>query len=242
MGAEKKKALLTIGAFFIFFLVLLIVNKNQSFLFLMLGCIIVGLSYFFVPINKKFIAENKLLFGSWRETVFYEHHVTVMELFQEDDAAQMSEEELREAVTEMSTTTMTAYETEDGFLFADGKISRRFVYIPKRDLDERQLSILLQFSSERCSGGYQRIHLRPAVHDKRIEDAEEMVTGACNKYYGADRLNLYDDESGERIDFTETEEESSAENAPSGYASTDLDVDAELERILSETEAYKHGK
>lgn len=241
MGAEKKKALVTIAALFIFFLVLLIVNKNQSFLFLMLGCVIVGLSYFFVPINKKFIAENKLLFGTWRETVFYEHHVTVMELFQEDDADRMSEEELREAVTEMSTSTMTAYETEDGFLFADGKISRRFVYIPKRDLNERQLSVLLQFSSERCSGGYQRIHLRPAVHDKRIEDAEEMVTGACEKYYGADRLNLYD-ESGERVEFTETEEEPSAESAQTRYASTDLDVDAELERILSETEAYRHGK
>lgn len=239
-GSEKKKALMTVAAFFVFFLVLLIINHNMSFLFLMLGCVIIALSYLFMPINKKFIAENKLLFGAWRETVFYEHHVTVMELFQENDAEQMSEEELREAITEIPTTMLTAYETDSGFLFADGKISRQFVYIPKRDLDETQLSVVLQFASERCSGGYHRIPLRAALHDSKTEDAEELVTGACEKYYGADKLNLYD-EDGARVDFSEEDDASPEEETPAGYPHTELDVDAELERILSETEANRHG-
>ena len=238
-GAEKKKALLAVSAFFILFLVLLIVNKSISFLFMMLGCVVVGASYFFVPINKKFIAENKLLYGAWRETVFYEHHVTVMELFQENDAESMTEDELREATTQISTSSLMSYETENGFLFADGKISRQFVYIPKRDLDDEQLSLVLQFASERCSGGYRRLHLRSALHDIKTEDPEEMVDGACRKYYGADRLELHD-ETGCRVTYPEEEEEEPAVRQRS--AETNLDVDAELERILAETEAFKHGK
>jgi hypothetical protein len=65
-----------------------------------------------------------------------------------------------------------------------------------------------------------------------------MVSGACEKYYGADRLDLHD-ETGNPINYTEEEEEPAAQ---SRSVSTDLDVDAELERILSEAEAYKHGK
>ncbi|MBR5372055.1 MAG: hypothetical protein IK130_07555 [Oscillospiraceae bacterium] len=237
-GAEKKKALFAVSAFFILFLVLLIINKSISFLFMMLGCIVVGASYFFVPINKKFIAENKLLYGGWRETVFYEHHVTVMELFHEDDSESMSEKELREATTSISTSSLAAYETENGFLFADGRISRQFVYIPKRDIDEEQLSALLQFASHRCSGGYRRLHLRSALHDMKTEDPEEMVSGACEKYYGAERLELHD-ETGYRVNYPEEEEEPAVVDRSAGMH---LDVDAELERILSEAEANKHGK
>ena len=65
-----------------------------------------------------------------------------------------------------------------------------------------------------------------------------MVSGACERYYGADRLNLHD-ETGFRVNYTEEEEEPAVQSRSAG---THLDVDAELERILSETEAYKHGK
>lgn len=252
-GSEKRLALIACIGFSIFFAILTVVLRNWILGIFAGASLMIGLSYFIVPINKKFIAENKLLFGTWRETVFYAHSVTVMELFQEDDALNMSDEELREAVTEMPTTSMIAYESEIGFLFADGKIAHRFVYIPKRDLSEAQLSALLEFAADRCSGGYQRVRFSNEPDAHSADSPEHLVEDACEQYYGADKLNLQEDDTEQPMpepvpapapkkQAPEPEKHIyTAKKAPS-LAGTELDVDAELARILAETEDEDDGE
>ena len=238
-GNERKIAMITCIVLFVICIVLLIVMKNITFLFYGIGCLIVGFAYLLVPVNKKFLATNRLMFGIARETGFYQHSVTTMEIFSDEDSTEMTEEEVEDATTVFQTGSMTAYENERGFLFAEGKITNQFLYIPKRGLTEEELSQLTDFAKERCSGGYRYLQMKSMIEGEQgdTEQAEEsvgdsLVSQVCDRYYGADKLHLHDEE-GHAIadeDDTAAEEEKIADNAAEEPAEiTEAEETAETE-------------
>ena len=231
-------------------LALLIILKNITFVFYAIGCVIIAISYWLVPVNRKFLANNKLQFGEWRETSFYPHSITVMEIFEENEAESMDADEIEEATTKISTVSLTAYENERGFLFAEGKIVNQFLYIPKRDLKKQELETIQEFAKERCTGGYHLLEMKSMIEDDNAEPEEEntgMTSAVCDRYYGAKKLHLYDAD-GHRVDMDEEEAEEALEEYDAEadaeleaehtevMDAPELDVDGEWERIIAEEE------
>ena len=236
-GSERKIAMIVCAALSVICLALVFIMHNYTFLFYGIGCLLVGLAYLFVPVNKKFIATNRLMFGTARETGFYPHMITTMEIFEDEEAAEMTEEEIEEATTVFSTGNITAYENERGFLFAEGKITNQFLYIPKRDLTETETGTIRAFAEENCSGGYHLVGVKSMVEPDENEteakpekeESSDFVNSVCDQYYGAEKLRLHGDdgfdidiEDGEEADGADAEEasepaedeESAAETAP----------------------------
>ncbi len=237
-GNEKKIGLITSVIFTAICILLIFVTDKIAFLFYGIGCLVVGLSYFLVPVNRKFLATNKLQFGEKQEIGFYPHKITTQELFDDD---QEDSGEYEDGETDFSTITLHAFENERGFLFADGRISNQFLYIPKRCLDEDETERIQQFAENRCSGGYKAVDTMIAEDDRETHAAK--TAAVCNKYYGADKLRLYDEE-GKRIRVDEEaaemlEKEEDAEQQAEHTEmmdEPDLDVEEEWERIISEDE------
>ena len=250
-GHEKKYAMVICIVLCILCIVLLIVLKNITFLFYGIGCLIVGAAYSLVPVNKKFLATNKLQFGEFRETSFYPHAITVMEYFDGEETADLSEEELESAITEVSTGSVRAYETQRGFVFADGKITNLFFYVAKRGQSEENIEALRSFAKEKCSGGYLLIESGSMLgENEKTEETSEntaLTDDIASQFYGASKLHLYDDD-GNRIYHEDAEEEAlekleEAEDAAQQAAHTltadapELDVDSEWEKIIAEEDA-----
>lgn len=238
-GSEKKIGLLTSIGLFAVCIVLMIVLHRLAFLFYGIACAVVGMSYFLVPVNRKFLANNKLQLGEKRETVFYPHSVTSEELYEDEDG---SDEEYEDSETEFSTLTLKVYENDRGFLFAEGKIINQFLYLPKRCLTDDEIEQVREFAHENCSGGYHETETFIAEDDTETRAAK--TDAVCDKYYGASNLRLYDD-NGNRIGTDEEEAANAfeaAEDAEQQEEHTavidepELDVDAEWERIISEDE------
>lgn len=201
-GSEKKIAMIVCGVLCAVCIALMFIMHNITFLFYGLGCILVGLAYMLVPVNKKFIATNRLMFGTARETGFYPHMLTTMEVFEDEDSAEMTEEEIEEATTVFPTSNLTAYENENGFLFAEGKITNQFLYIPKRDLTETEIGTVRAFAEENCDGGYHLVGTKSMIEPDQPEleeapqeeESSEFVDSVCDQYYGADKLRLHSDD------------------------------------------------
>ena len=242
-GNEKKISLAVCILLGIICLVLMIVLKNITFLFYCIGCLIVGIANFLVPVNRKFIAQNKLQFGEKREISFFPHQLSTFEILEDEE--ELSEEEREEATTVFSTGTMTAYENERGFLFADGKISNQFLYISKRQLSEEKIEKVRDYAKERCSGGYHLLVMKSMLEDDTDEKMDEtdetsFVSSVCNQYYGADKLRICDAD-GHRIhpeDEPFAEEDADEQQAEhTKFADVpEMDVDAEWQKIISEDE------
>ena len=204
-GSERQIAMVVCAVLCVICIVLMFIMHNYTFLFYGIGCILVGLAYLLVPVNKKFIATNRLMFGTARETGFYPHMLTTMEIFEDEEAAEMTEDEIEEATTVFSTGSLTAYENERGFLFAQGKITNQFLYIPKRDLTETETGAVRAFAEENCDGGYHLVGTKSMVESDeepdgeapQEEDTSEFVDSVCDQYYGADKLRLHSDDETE---------------------------------------------
>ena len=246
---DKSIGLFTCGILCIVCLALLLILHNITFVFYAIGCVIIAISYWLVPVNRKFLANNKLQFGEWREMSFYPHSITVMEIFEEDESSSMDEDEIEEATTKISTVSLTAYENERGFLFAEGKIVNQFLYIPKRDLKKQEIDAIQEFAKDRCSGGYHLLEMKSMIEDEdqELEDEEITTTSdVCDRYYGAKKLRLYDAD-GHRVEMDEDEADEEALEAYDAEADAELaeehtevmdapelDVDSEWERIIAE--------
>lgn len=237
-GNEKKIGLATSIVLLIICIVMMIVLKRMTFLFYGIGCAVIGLSYFLVPVNRKFLANNKLQFGEKRETSFYQHSVTTIELFDDDEEYDSDEN----AETALSTMMLKVYENERGFLFAEGKIVNQFLYLPKRCLNEEEIEDIREFAQENCTGGYQKTDT--VITEEDIHTHAAKTDAVCDKYYGASNLRLFD-ENGNRIGaddeeaaemLEEAEDAEQQEEHTAVIDEPELDVDAEWERIISEDE------
>ena len=224
-GNEKKIGLLTSIVLLIGFLIMIYVTKRIAFLFYGLFCFAIGLSYYLVPVNRKFLATNKLQYGERQEIGFCPHKITTEEIFEDDED---SDQEYEDAESGFSTITLHAYENDRGFLFADGKIVNQFLYLPKRCLDEEEIEKIRDFAQNRCSGGYKEVETMIAEGDKKTRAAK--TDAVCDKYYGASKLRLYDDD-GNRVHMDDGGEEPDAPDQD-----TELDVEEEWARIISEDE------
>ena len=246
---DKSAGLITCAVLCVICLALLLILQNITFVFYAIGCVIIAISYWLVPVNRKFLANNKLQFGEWRETSFYPHSITVMEIFEEDESDGMDEDEIEEATTKISTVSLTAYENEKGFLFAEGKIVNQFLYIPKRDLKKQELEAIQEFAKERCSGGYHLLEMKSMIEDDEQEQEDEEITttsDVCDRYYGVNKLHIYDAD-GHRVEMDEDEADEEAleeydaetdaalaEEHTEVMDAPELDVDSEWERIIAE--------
>ena len=225
--SDKRIGLVTCAVLILICVFITIVIKNITFLFYAAGCLLIGISYYLVPVNKKFIATNKLLFGEWREIGFYPHALTTMEIFDKNEAEEMDADEIEEATTSFSTNSLVAYENARGFLFAESKIVNQFVYVPKRELSRQAIAAIQDFAQNNCSGGYQLLEGKSMIEDEdapapeQEDDDTSLTSNICDQYYGAKKLRLYDAE-GHRVDLDEDAEEEALE-------ALDAEEDAELE-------------
>ena len=225
--SDKRIGLVTCAVLILICVFITIVIKNITFLFYAAGCLLIGISYYLVPVNKKFIATNKLLFGEWREIGFYPHALTTMEIFDKNEAEEMDADEIEEATTSFSTNSLVAYENARGFLFAESKIVNQFVYVPKRERSRQAIAAIQDFAQNNCSGGYQLLEGKSMLEDEdapapeQEDDDTSLTSNICDQYYGAKKLRLYDAE-GHRVDLDEDAEEEALEEL-------DAEEDAELE-------------
>jgi hypothetical protein len=229
-GNEKKIGLLVSIALFLACILLTFVLSRLTLLFYGIGCAVIGLSYYLVPVNRKFLATNKLQFGEKREISFYPHQVTTMELFDDDN-----DDEYENSETAFSTMMLKVYENDRGFIFAEGKIVNQFLYLPKRCLSEEEIEEVRAFAQEKCSGGYHEADTMISEEDTETRAAK--TDAVCDKYYGMENLRLCDDE-GNRI-HTEDEDAEPEENAKAHterIEEPEMDIDAEWEKIISEDE------
>lgn len=245
--SDKRIGLITCGVLIAICIFMTIITKNITFLFYAGGCLLIGISYFLVPVNKKFIATNKLLFGEWREITFYPHALTTMEIFEKNETAEMDADEIEEATTSFSTNNLVAYENARGFLFAESKIVNQFMYVPKRELSRQTAAAIQEFAQNNCSGGYQLLEGKSMIEDEdapapvQEDDDTTLTSDICNQYYGAKKLHLYDAD-GHRVDpdsgvTEEYEAEADAEQAASHTETIDLpelDIEETLGSIISE--------
>lgn len=215
-NSDKRIGLITCAALAAICLFLMILFHNFTFIFYAAGCVIIGISYYLVPVNKKFIATNKLLYGEWREITFYPHSVSTMEIFDKDEAKDMDADEIEDATTSFSTTSIKAYENNRGFLFADGKIVNQFVYVPKQGLSRSDAAEIRKYAEENCSGGYELLEGASLIEEDvpgNTEDAGDpasLTANVCDQYYGAKKLHLYDAE-GHRVHMDEDESDEYAD-------------------------------
>ncbi|MCQ2417088.1 MAG: hypothetical protein MJ071_04665 [Oscillospiraceae bacterium] len=236
-GKDRKIAMISCGVIAAICILLLILWKNITFLFYAIGACIVGYMYLKMPVNKKFIATNKLHFGERRLTTFYPHSISTMELLQ--DGESLDEEEVEEATTTVSTVSLKAYENERGFLFAEGKIVSLFLYVPKRNLSDNEINAIRDFAEERCSGGYQLLEMKSIIEDAHENDDDSAETGmtnaVCEQYYGAKKLRLYDAD-GQRVRMDDEEEDfdMAEEEQPETDSLEEDDIDKFPEDIADE--------
>ncbi|MBP0976262.1 MAG: hypothetical protein J6P20_09370 [Oscillospiraceae bacterium] len=235
--SDKSIGLITCGVLIAICIFITIMTKHIAFIFYAVGCLVIGLSYYLVPVNKKFIATNKLLFGEWREITFYPHAVTTMEIFDKHETAEMDAEEIEEATTSFSTNSLIAYENMRGFLFAENKIVNQFLYIPKRELSRQTVAAIQDFAQNKCSGGYQLLEGKSMLGDdetpvpEQEDDDTSLTSDICNQYYGAKKLHLYDAE-GRKIELDSEEEEELEEYD----AEADEELEAEHTEIMDAPE------
>ena len=239
---DRKIAVITCVVLALICVLVMIIIHNFTFLIYAGACLVAGVLYWVVPVNRKFIAQNKLQFGEKREIGFYPHRITSFEILEDEET--LSEEEKAEATSEFSTGNMTAYESERGFLFADGKIANQFVYVPKRKLDEQDAENIREFAKQRCSAGYHLLEMRTMLDGSDGTEEEDenggdsFVSEVCDQYYGIKKLHLHDD-SGKRIsdeDEALTGDDAQQEAHTEIMDAPDMDVDAEWEKIISEEE------
>lgn len=200
---DRKIALIFCLCLAVVCIVLLIILRNISFLFYTIACVVIGLAYIKIPTNRKFIATTRLLMGEKQTLTFMPHSICVEELYESDEAfgEAVDEEENEDAGIIMKTSNMMVYENERGFLFADGKITNLFVYVPKRDLDEAQIEQLKEYANERCSKGYVILEMDAHIVDTDENEEEAMLSAlsashvdAREQYYGSKRLRLRNEE------------------------------------------------
>lgn len=239
-NSDKRIGLITCAVLCAICLFLMILLKNITFLFYAIGCVIIGCSYYLVPANKKFIATNRLLFGEWRETAFYPHSVSTIEIFEKDE--DMDEDEIEEATTVISTTGLKAYENARGFLFADGKIVNQFLYVPKRELSRQEIAEIHDFAENNCSGGYQLLETESMLGedaDSVPEDADapSLTADVCDQYYGAKKLRLYDSD-GHRVGVDDDDEalpeESDAAEDEVITAAPEMDIEEVYQDVIQD--------
>lgn len=234
-GKDRKISMIVCMAVAALCIFMFIMWKSVTFIFYAIGAMVVWLLYMLVPTNKKFIAANKLQFGEWRQTGFYPHSITTMEIFEENEISEMDEDEIEEATTTISTVSLKAYENGRAFLFADGKISVQFLYVPKRGLTEEEIDAIREFAEERCSGGYELLEMQSMIEEETEESEEEnddtsLVSAVCDRYYGAKKLHLYDSE-GHRVKMDEDEEDDPESEDDSDEYEEDMTEDAETEEL-----------
>ena len=229
---DRKIALITCIVLAVVCIVLLIVLRNISFLFYAAGCVLVGIAYIKVDSNRKFIATNRLMMGEKQVVTFSEHFISVEEQYDSDEAfGEMVDEDAEEnednAVI-LKTSNMMAYENQRGFLFADGKISNLFLYIPKRDRTEEELENLQTFAKERCSKGYATLEMTHLVD----EDDEELLEAVASshkdereQYYGFKRKNAQAADVNEDDFPDELLEDAAVEDCDCGCDDSDCDCD-----------------
>ncbi len=186
---DRKIALILCEALAVICIVLLIVLRNISFLFYAIVCAIIGIAYIKVPSNRKFIATTRLLIGEKQLVSFAEHEIRVVEQYDSDEAfgEAVNEEENEGSAIVLKTSNMAVYENVRGFLFADGKITNLFLYVPKRDLNEMQIEQLQQFANERCSKGHvllEMAHIVDTDDEALLESAIGSHDDEREKYYG----------------------------------------------------------
>ncbi len=229
---DRKIALITCIILAVVCVVLLVVLRNISFLFYAAGCILVGIAYIKVDSNRKFIATNRLMMGEKHTVTFSEHFIYVEEQYDTDEAfGEMVDEDAEEnednAVI-LKTSNMMAYENQRGFLFADGKISNLFLYIPKRDRTEEEIENLQTFAKERCSKGYAMLEMTHVV-DADDEEMLEAVAGSHKdereQYYGFKRKNMQADDAEDELPDDVLEEAELAEDCHCGCEDADCDCD-----------------
>lgn len=219
-GKDRKIAIIACGIIAAILVVLRFVFGNNIFLVYGVACILVGAAYLFVPVNKKFLAQNKLQFGDRREIGFYQHRVTTIEILEDEEP--MNEEEIEAATTEISTYGMNAYESEKGILFADGKISNQFLYLPKRCLSEEEIEAASEFAKNCCSGGYRSLVLGSMLAEEEQPQEKEdggfsLVDAVCDQYYGGKRLHCCEEECEESLNDDEWTEDAEEENPHIAY-------------------------
>lgn len=185
----RKIAFIICAALAVICIVLLIVLRNIAFLFYAFICAIIGIAYVKVPSNRKFIATTRLLIGEKQLISFAEHEVRIEEQYDSDEAfgeAVNNEEDEDNAVV-LKTSNMAAYENARGFLFADGRLTNLFLYVPKRHLSELQIQQLQQFADERCSKGHillEMAHIVDTDDEALLETATGFHDDEREKYYG----------------------------------------------------------
>lgn len=186
---DRKVALIVCEVLAVVCIVLLIVFRDIAFLFYAVVCAVIGIAYIKVPSNRKFIATTRLLIGEKQLVQFAEHAVLVEEQYESDEAfgEEVNEEENEDDAVVLKTSNMAVYENARGFLFADGKITNLFLYVPKRNLSESQIEQVQQFADERCSKGHILLEMAHIV-DTDDEALLESATGSHDdereKYYG----------------------------------------------------------
>ena len=204
----------------VLFVVLTFALKNMTFLFYAVAAVLVGIGYRFVPVNRKFLATNRLQYGEKREMTFYPHSISSLEILEDDE--ELSEEEREEASISFSTGSMKAFESKLGFIFADISIQNNFLYVPKRDQEDETVAMLIDYAKNRCSGGYELVETKSMILDEETvqeltgESADKVEAAAddCERYYGADKLRIFDSEGNRIKDFdAEEETEKIAEDA-----------------------------
>lgn len=211
---DRKIALIFCLCLAVVCIVLLIILRNISFLFYTIACVVIGLAYIKIPTNRKFIATTRLLMGEKQTLTFMPHFICVEELYESDEAfgEAVDEEENEDAGIIMKTSNMMVYENQRGFLFADGKITNLFVYVPKRDLDEAQIEQLKEYANARCSKGYVILEMDAHIVDTDENEEEAMLAAlsashvdAREQYYGSKRLRLRNEE-GKSISLEEDDD------------------------------------
>lgn len=214
---DRKIALIFCLCLAVVCIVLLIVLKNISFLFYTIACVVIGVAYIKIPSNRKFLATTRLLMGDHQIVTFMPHSIYVEELYESDEAfgesVDADAEENEDAGVTMKTFGLMVYENERAFLFADGKITNLFVYIPKRCLDEKQIEQLKEYAKERCSKGYVIMEMSSHIvetdageDDDLLEALSEAHVDEREQYYGAKRLRLRD-ENGKRVSVADVEDD-----------------------------------
>ncbi len=186
---DRKIALVFCAILGVICIVLFFVLDNISFLFYAIACVIIGIAYIKVPSNRKFIATTRLLIGEKQLVSFAEHEIRIEEQYDSDEAfgETVNEEENEDSAVVLKTSNLAVYENDRGFLFADGKITNLFLYVPKRNLTEAQIEQVQQFADERCSKGHTLLEMAHIV-DTDDEALLEAVAGSHDdereKYYG----------------------------------------------------------
>ncbi len=186
---DRKIALLFCAILGVICIVLFFVLDNISFMFYAIACVIIGIAYIKVPSNRKFIATTRLLIGEKQFVSFAEYEIRIEEQYDSDEAfgEAVNEEENEDSAVVLKTSNMAAYENDRGFLFADGKITNLFLYVPKRNLTETQIEQVQQFADERCSKGHillEMAHIVDTDDEALLESVASSHDDEREKYYG----------------------------------------------------------